>query len=70
MGADAIGFAPPLPPGTYTLEFQETGSFPVSAEFTLNVVPEPSTFVTASIAVASMGFVVLIAHRRRRHARI
>lgn len=70
MGADAIGFSPPLPPGTYTLEFQETGSFPVSAEFTLNVVPEPSTLATASITVASMGIVALLAHRRRRHVRV
>jgi hypothetical protein len=59
-GDDTIGFTPPLGPGTYTLELQETGPFAVNANFTLNVVPEPSGFV-----IAALGAGALLAGRKR-----
>lgn len=65
LAAGAIGFTPPLPPGTYTLELQETGPFPVDAAFTLNVVPEPS-----ALAIAALGVAALLAHRRLRRASV
>lgn len=65
LGTDTIGFTPPLPAGTYTLELQETGSFPATAQFTLNVVPEPSTLTLASVAMASIVIAARIARRRR-----
>jgi hypothetical protein len=59
-GEGAIGFTPPLGPGTYTLQLQETGPFAVNADFTLNVVPEPST-----LTIAAFGFAALFARRKR-----
>lgn len=56
-GAGAIGFTPPLAAGTYTLELQETGSFPATAQFTVTVVPEPSTLAIASTACLAGLFV-------------
>lgn len=55
MGAasPAIGFTPPLLAGTYTMEIQDTGAA-VSGSFTLNVVPEPSTFVLAALALVGL----------------
>jgi hypothetical protein len=63
-GAGAIGFTPPLPAGTYTLELQETGQFPVTAQFTLTVVPEPST-----LAIASIGCLTALVARRKRQTK-
>ena len=65
LGAGTIGFTPPLPAGTYTLELQETGPFPATAQFMLNVVPEPSTFALASVAMASIIGAARVARRRR-----
>jgi hypothetical protein len=63
-GAGAIGFTPPLQAGVYTLELQETGSFPVAAQFTVTVVPEPSTLAMAATACAAG----LLAWRRKGRA--
>lgn len=60
-GAGAIGFTPPLAAGTYTLEFQETGSFPATAQFTVTVVPELS-----SLAIAATGFAAMFSVWRHR----
>jgi hypothetical protein len=62
---DAIGFTPPLGPGTYTFLFQETGPFAVNADFTFNVVPEPST-----LAIAAIGIATLLRYRIRRWSKM
>jgi hypothetical protein len=62
---DAIGFTQPLGPGTYTFLFQETGPFAVNADFTFNVVPEPST-----LAIAAIGIATLLRYRIRRWSKM
>ncbi|HTM54073.1 MAG TPA: PEP-CTERM sorting domain-containing protein [Pirellulales bacterium] len=66
MGAasPAIGFTPPLLAGTYTMEIQDTGGA-VSGSFTLNVVPEPSTFVLAALALVGLSTSQLRRTRRQ-----
>jgi hypothetical protein len=64
LGAGAPGFVPPLPAGSYTFLFQETGSQTFDYSLTFNVVPEPST-----ILLAAFGLAGLVAWRWRKRTR-
>ena len=55
-GAGAIGFTPPLGPGTYTFWIQETGITPISYTLDFVATPTPATL----LPLALIGF------RRRR----
>ncbi|HEV3416857.1 MAG TPA: PEP-CTERM sorting domain-containing protein [Pirellulales bacterium] len=61
--AGSTGFTPPLGPGTYTFLIQQDGTN-ISYQFTMNVVPEPST-----ICLAGMGALALLATARRKRGR-
>ena len=61
QGAGAIGFAPPLLAGNYTVELQDTGGT-VPASLTFNVVPEPSELVLCAMGLAALAAM----HWRRR----
>jgi hypothetical protein len=58
--AGAVGFTPPLGPGTYTFLFQQTGSTATSYGFDFVVVPEPASFTMLILSGAA-----LFGNRRR-----
>ena len=60
LGANAIGFTPPLPSGTYTILLQETAQVTVGVTMTFNVVPEPTT-----LGLGLLGLVFPLFARRR-----
>jgi hypothetical protein len=68
LGAGAIGFAPPLPAGSYALWVQETGSGTSAYrfDFAVSVVPEPG--VGWLFAVGLMGLISVLGLRERRRA--
>ena len=63
LGSGALGFTPPLPPGTYAMWTQQLQTQLVTYSFDLVVVPEPTqaTLLTA-------GLLVLAFARRRARA--
>ena len=59
IGADAIGFTPPLPAGTYAFWIQQTGVNAATYQFDFVLVPAPG--VAALLAIGALGCT-----RRRR----
>ena len=60
-GPGAIGFLPPLGPGTYSFWLQQTGGSLTTYGLDLVVVPEPT-----AAALLALGLLGLAASRRRR----
>jgi hypothetical protein len=61
-GLDALGFIPPLGPGTYTVWMQQTGADPVAYGLDLVLsVPEPATALLFALGIGALG----VARRRR-----
>jgi hypothetical protein len=65
LGAGALGFTPPLGPGTYTLWMQQTNPELMSYTFDLIVSAVPEPPMSALMLIAGLG---LLAGARRRRA--